>query len=593
MQVEEIFQENLELLLEKQPNFWLLQAQLLESRLKEWEEKPEGLREFSTAAVSSSWGKTLFSWRKTLDLSSVEVLCVYGLGQGEAFYAFEKWLEEERESFIGESPRERELVIVEDAVEEISLFLQNPLAKKVLTHKRVHLYLQQKTTIGEIAQKFPLSRMEVFLLPHEKKKQRSFSLFRLKLLQEITKKSALHADKLLFHRHFANFFPNWHKTKEAFYSSRLQGKFSNIPAIICGAGPSLFQEREVFSSLENKALVFAGGSALTALSSQGIFPHIGVVLDPNEEEFFRLKDSFCFEMPLFYANRVHKEIFSACNGPFGFMRTSSGSLTDFWMEEECGLKEPILGSDLDNNALSVVSMMASLAIFLGCSPIVFCGVDLAYTEDRCYAEGVIQNNQELFQKMRENTLAGEKCIKRKNQKGEMTTTAVKWLMESRGLKKLIQRHKDVQFFNAAEKGLKIEGAKKTSLKSQERAFDVQKDLRGMVLAEISQSQFPEGFFQKVDDNFEILHKSFLRCQKYVEKILQEAKEKKSFTTGASILAEIELKEEVAFLYVFRELETVLDNLLEKKHEKNDFSYLLEKWVYIQEALTKYLEVFSS
>ena len=64
------------------------------------------------------------------------------------------------------------------------------------------------------------------------------------------------------------------------------------------------------------------------------------------------------------------------NGPMGYMRLL-GQLHDLWMEEHAGLEGCFIGSTLNVESLSVTTINLALAHFMGCSPIIFCGVDLS------------------------------------------------------------------------------------------------------------------------------------------------------------------------------------------------------------------------
>ncbi len=82
------------------------------------------------------------------------------------------------------------------------------------------------------------------------------------------------------------------------------------PAVICGAGPSLKASAPALKELERRALIFAGGSTLSALKSLGVIPHFGIALDPNPEEHDRLLPASPLEMPFLYTNRLLPSVFS-------------------------------------------------------------------------------------------------------------------------------------------------------------------------------------------------------------------------------------------------------------------------------------------
>ena len=72
----------------------------------------------------------------------------------------------------------------------------------------------------------------------------------------------------------------------------------------------------------------AGGSAVTALSHYNLRPHLSVAVDPNLEEYHRFRDSKNLDFPLFYASRLHHQVFEVCKGPFGYLKTFTGGSSE-------------------------------------------------------------------------------------------------------------------------------------------------------------------------------------------------------------------------------------------------------------------------
>ncbi len=240
-----------------------------------------------------------------MQIEKAEVLYVYGLGRGSAYFQCKEWLQQP----------DRLLVFLEDQPGIIASFLHRPEAMEILSHPQIHLELLTKESIEGLANRFPRQRVEVVALPSYRTGR--FRRLRLQLLRKTALSNALYLDRLHGYQPFCNFVENVKQLPHSFYANALRGAFANVPAIVCGAGPSLQQSMACLSGLEKKALIIAGGSTLAALSSQGVLPHFGMAIDPNLEEYRRLRNSFAFEVPLLYSTRVHPAIFQTCNGPFG------------------------------------------------------------------------------------------------------------------------------------------------------------------------------------------------------------------------------------------------------------------------------------
>ena len=71
--------------------------------------------------------------------------------------------------------------------------------------------------------------------------------------------------------------------------------------------------------MEKKALIIAGGSAISALYSRGIKPHLAIALDPTETEYKHLEKEAPYPFPLLYSSRLQKKVFSLFHGSLGFI----------------------------------------------------------------------------------------------------------------------------------------------------------------------------------------------------------------------------------------------------------------------------------
>ncbi len=116
-------------------------------------------------------------------------------------------------------------------------------------------------------------------------------------------------DTMFSYKIFKNFYSNLDKLKSSFLLNKFKNDFKNKACNNLGAGPSLNYSFDTLKRLQNKALLIAGGSAITCLSNMFILPHLGVIIDPNYEEYTRMKNSLSFEIPIIFSTRVNLGVF--------------------------------------------------------------------------------------------------------------------------------------------------------------------------------------------------------------------------------------------------------------------------------------------
>jgi hypothetical protein len=206
--------------------------------------------------------------------------------------------------------------------------------------------------------------------------------------------------------------------------------FKGIPAIICGGGPSLSQHLSLLQNLQDRSLIFSGGSSLAALT-----PHLAAHVDPTLElhRFFNQCPS---EVPFFYQTRVSSDLLKCIHAPQFLLRGTQNSLLEDWL----------LGCPQSSRewGWSVVTFLTHLAYLFGCDPIIFVGCDFAAVGKKLYAK--------------EAAASQEGCISFKNEAGELMTTKRDWLMSSHFLSQFIAKHSDRLWINTSSSGIPIKGA---------------------------------------------------------------------------------------------------------------------------------------
>lgn len=490
-------------------------------------------------------------WFKSLDLKGVNVLYVYGVGLGYYFDAAKKWLDES----VGHY-----LVFIEDDMAVLHRLLETQRGTEILEHKQVQLHYMERTESSEpmfqwLAWFFVLSQMDFSALrAYEKEKEPLFIQLRSQIMHDSVYHDSIAAEYLRYGKSFyRNFYRNMLYLDESYHGNRLFGEFKKVPAIICGAGPSLDKNIDVLAGLSDRALIFAGGSSLNVLASKGILPHFGAGIDPNPPQYERLISNFGYEVPFFYRNRMYHEAFRAIHGPRLFLNGAGGYDISEWFEEKLGLEGEII-----DEGHNVVNFCVEIARNLGCDPIVFVGMDLSYTDMRAYASGVLINaSVEEHAIVNQSGLDGA-AFYRSDIHGNQVYTLWKWINEAEWIASYAESNPHTRFINATEGGLGFRGIPNhTLVQVRDEHLRAPLDLATRVHGEIQRASMPQVSAAKILDLMKELRESLNRCVELADGLVTEAQvmEEKvksgksvvhSLQTGKAALYEEELTEEVAY-----------------------------------------------
>lgn len=490
---------------------------------------------FPYRKVSLSKDPKPFSrWLSTQNLEEIEVLYIVGLIGFALPLEVENWLKQKKE---------RALLFIEKEIGACAVFPYPEL----FDHPQIHLHYAQEDPIEELAQTFPVDRLAIYV-----PKGKTFDA--LTLQRRSAAFSALYSDVLYSHILVKNVLTNYQRLPYCFAANRWAGAFKNIPAIICGAGPSLEKTIPFLRKAQDKALLIAGGSSITILTQNGIQPHLAIALDPNREEYERLKQCSYFEGPFLFAPRLHRDVFATVGGPFGFLQTDTGGQVESWLEQTFGFTEEPIGPDLGSEAFSVTTLAAGYAYALGCNPIIFTGVDLAYTGGKRYAKGV-----EAEATCREDPRALEKVLLRPDIEGNQVETLLKWVMESDAISTFAKSHPETRFLNATEGGLGFTEIENISLQRALALYaPLSRDLTGLIHQWVQLSPLPidEGKFPEI---FAQLETSLAHCDQLCKQITRELEIKAE--SGKITLWQTDLAEESAYTCFLDGIDAALSHIL--------------------------------
>jgi hypothetical protein len=329
-----------------------------------------------------------------------------------------------------------------------------------------------------------------------------------------------------------NVMDNQKKILSSFLGQSLQGKCRQIPAIICGAGPSLNHEIPLLETLKDRALLFAGGSAVTALTRQGITPHFCAHFDPDPP-CQRFLDQDAAEIPHFYQSRFSSALLGLVHGPLLWMAESGNDPVEGWLKERYAIPFPAFDA-----GWTAANFCTAIAALLGCSPIIFVGMEFSCSSDQVYAGGV-----SAF----EHSDGFTEVI---NEKGEKLLTKNDWIMSADWQSGLTQKYPHIHFLNATPCGLPVESIAKISL-AEAAALHLKRefDLFGTVhslLQGASRLNIAEAAGQQALD---VLIESYYRCDKVCDQLLnlwEKSYPKSPMGVGDYAVVQHDLEQEEVF-----------------------------------------------
>jgi hypothetical protein len=174
---------------------------------------------------------------------------------------------------------------------------------------------------------------------------------------------------------------------------------------------------------------------------------------------------------------------------------------------------------------------------------------MAYTGNKRYASGVAEDEEVAFQAIDAEKSAADRILKRKDREGNSVFTAVRWIMESAGISKFAKDCSEVRFVNTTDGGIGFKGIEYIPLKEAVADFQEQ-EIRKLVHEKIGQNPMPANSREKIAEKMGELMESLTRLIGYLQILSGEKK-------GSAALAEMELKEETAYLYLFYDIYQVL------------------------------------
>jgi hypothetical protein len=162
-------------------------------------------------------------------------------------------------------------------------------------------------------------------------------------------------------------------------ASRLKDHYKGSPAIIVSAGPSLRKNKHLLKDAQGNAVIIAVQTTLQPLLEMGVEPNFVTSLDYHDicARFFeRLPAGLKTE--LVAEPKASSRIFDLHPGPLTLLANEFA---------ENLLAEMKLNKATLPSGATVAHLAYYVAEYLGCSPIIFVGQDLGFSDGLCYSPG--------------------------------------------------------------------------------------------------------------------------------------------------------------------------------------------------------------
>lgn len=510
------FNQNLFLLAEKNPEL-ASKVSLIDASTLPFSQREPG--QYNVVDIGIGPSEFLFStnpkmemdrWWKSIENKDCGVLFIYGTGLGYPYQEAKEWLTEKPG---------RHIVFLEDDMRMLVRTLEIPENKEMFENPRVRFagfifefkYFDDfNKMLEDLCWYYVLTTSEITGIPYyQERKPKRYQLL-VKSFREhwmLTYHKAAFFEDLNLIR-YRNVYRSYLRTSKNLGFDKLKNCFQNIPAIICGAGPSLKKHFPYLKELGNSALIFAGGSALPILDKQNIVPHFSAIIDsgPPYRQYFLQK---LMEILFFYEAKASDTVLTMLHGN----KIIVGNPTEFLPIEQRIRDAVEWDPTIKLTAYTVGEYTLHLAIELGCNPIILVGMDLAFTQDQYYAQGLQGAQKEEY-----------KLIEKSDIYGNTIYTKGDWLNSAESIADAAKEHPEVTIWNCTEGGLGFEGVHNLPLSSAIEHIKTNYDLSSYVHTQLQQTSIIDFDQETVLEELRNILKNLKQCEALCKLIDTELEE---------------------------------------------------------------------
>lgn len=450
------------------------------------------------------------------NIEEIDVLFIFGVGDGSLYRSLSHWLKKGKGRF---------LVFIEEQEE---LFLKAK-GHRLANDPNVRLFYWKRgeeEIFQQIAWEFVFLRFGYALLDvHFKQAAEDFFISLEHYHRGVDLLASDSEDMGV--KVLKNVFKNLTLLPKARLGSSLEGKCHRIPAIVCGAGPTLNHAAGCLAKLKENALIIAGGSSARALGAHGISPHIFANVDPHPP-YRRFLEQDCFEAPFFYQSRFCYSLLERVQSPLLLMPDSGSYPLEAWLAAELGIF-----AERFDGGWTVANFCTALAVHLGCNPIIFVGMDFSCGPNEIYASKIDgdENRRSLVE------LKKDKLYSKRD-----------WLMSADWTVSCAKKNRDIQWINATTNGVDLPGIERRELSEVvDTMLWTQFDMSGIVHSLVSDAVTSQVTSEKVEHVRKRVKESFEKCLEICDgllKVWEKHYPNSPLEKGEYAILDIELEQEI-------------------------------------------------
>ena len=484
-------------------------------------------------------------WVANLDLEGIQDLFVYGIGKGEIYEVLKNWLGQKIN---------RLLFFIEEDVSVLRALFETDVGSRMLMDDQVeilHFFPEEPAPLFQRLMWQGVLRKRVVVgdpraLPDSFQKVQNILKFDQDKIDWTSK------DYQVFGLgYYYNYYKNLKQLPECHDGTSLFGKLKNVPAIIVGAGPSLNKNGHLLAKIREKALIFAGGSALPGIKQFNIKPHFGGGIDPNITQVERIKSYGVVDFPFLFCSRFNALAFNLLKGPKVYIPGTGGYDTAPWINKQLGLPKVTF-----EEGYSIIHFMTEIAYHMGCNPIVYIGVDLSYPNNVHYAHGITQPEE------MPNDLIQTVDIHRKP-----IASRWMWLKEALWISEFANRHPEIKVINATEGGIGYKDVPNKPFNQVIQTFKENYDFDSLLKytqLNIQEDQIPK-IIHPLVESLKRISKLLEEIRSYYQKVdlIHYKREEITFPEGADWYEKLEA--ELAFDPIVKIFHSYCINLISNSH----------------------------
>lgn len=409
--------------------------------------------------------------------------------------------------------------IVEPHAEVFLHFMQNKLLNNFPLHRLLSIYIKSEeiTMLDYLTSIVLKDSTAIIVLPTYERifKEEVASFFTVYQKALKMTRTTFLAKKAFGKRWIINSLMNLPTTLSTENILDKKDFFEGKPLIIASAGPSLHEDMKYLKYIKENGLayIFAVGSANKSFIAHNLMPDAVVTYDPQPNNFNVFRELISLEhknIPMIYGTSVGFETINQYNGPLFHFVNSADTVTNYYLDKEIGKYDV-------QDATTIALIALQLANLLNAGPIIFAGQNLAFKNDRYYAQGI---KYARWQGEVRESIEGKKLIKTIDVYGNDILTNENLSFMRQDIEKYLQNHPHLNVINTTKGGAAIKGAAFEPIEEVIKKYLTTKvvDQKWYEASNIKNDDFRKKQVIRVERNIEELYGLLDTCLSLLQKI---------------------------------------------------------------------------